>query len=353
MIRRIVRLRLLFTPLGVCVLLFLAFFCLVALVAGGLALSAASTPPCSTTQFASLPITPTSGGVVIAGKVSTFGPPGEASGPTASGNTGGDAVPGISLHIPGTHFADPQNVRLMNHLFKVTIGNHQAILPDIDLGPADYLNRAIDVTGAGARAMGIDPANFPTDSVGTAQLVGRANGLTGGGSLPVSAPVCSPPSAPGGGTVTPGSQAHINPDGTATIPADAPSQVQAAIRAANEIHTKPYPVPDQHYGDMSQMWPAYDCSGSASFVLYKAGLHSSTADVSGTMAGQGLPGRGKWISWYANSGHVWLVIAGLAFDTAHYGGPAIPSGSGPRWFPNPTANLADGLSYAVRHPPGL
>jgi hypothetical protein len=47
------------------------------------------------------------------------------------------------------------------------------------------------------------------------------------------------------------------------------------------------------------------------------------------------------------------VIAGIAFDTANYGGPNIPAGDGPRWRRNPLGNLADGGHYVVRHPPGL
>ena len=47
------------------------------------------------------------------------------------------------------------------------------------------------------------------------------------------------------------------------------------------------------------------------------------------------------------------MIAGLAFDTADFGGPNIPAGSRPPLASDPTGNLADGLSYVVRHPPGL
>ena len=67
----------------------------------------------------------------------------------------------------------------------------------------------------------------------------------------------------------------------------------------------------------------------------------------------GCPGPGRWITLYANSAHVWIVVAGIALDTAEYGGPPIPAGSGPRWRADPTANLQDGTSYVVRHPPGL
>ena len=113
--------------------------------------------------------TPGQTGFTITGKVSTFGPPGEPAGTTATGVS--DANPGISLHLPGTHFSDAVNVALDNHYFQVTINGHAATLKDIDLGPADNLNRALDVTGAGASQMGIDPTNFPTDSIGTAQEV--------------------------------------------------------------------------------------------------------------------------------------------------------------------------------------
>jgi hypothetical protein len=170
-------------------------------------------------------------------------------------------------------------------------------------------------------------------------------------------PVCDQLAATGTLQLVPGQQARILANGDAAAPADAPAAVKLAIAAANEIHTKPYSVYADghavHYGPLSQMWPAYDCSGTVSYVLYKAGLHSVNADVSGTLEGWGDPGPGKWITVYANSGHTFIVIAGLAFDTADYGGPNIPAGSGPRWRQNPLGNLQDGLSYVVRHPAGI
>jgi len=154
-------------------------------------------------------------------------------------------------------------------------------------------------------------------------------------------------------TLTPGQRARILPDGSAAAPASAPAAVKLAIAAANQIHTKPYPEPVAHFGSLAQPWPAYDCSGSVSDVLYKAGLHSVWPDVSGGLESWGQPGAGPWITVYANSTHTFIDIAGLAFDTADYGGPNIPAGSGPRWRQNPTGNLQDGLAYVVRHPQGL
>ena len=150
-----------------------------------------------------------------------------------------------------------------------------------------------------------------------------------------------------------GQTARILPDGTAAAPSDAPAAVKLAIAAANEIHTKPYPEPVAHFGSLDSPWPAYDCSGAVSFVLYGAGLHGPLPDVSGTLESWGLPGPGAWVTVYANSRHTWIVIAGLAFDTADYGGPNIPAGTGPRWRQDPLGNLADGLTYVPRHPPGL
>ena len=66
----------------------------------------------------------------------------------------------------------------------------------------------------------------------------------------------------------PGQTARILPDGTAAAPSDAPAAVKLAIAAANEIHTKPYPEPVAHFGSLASPWPAYDCSGAVSFVLY-------------------------------------------------------------------------------------
>jgi hypothetical protein len=150
-----------------------------------------------------------------------------------------------------------------------------------------------------------------------------------------------------------GEFAHLRRDGAAVAPRKAPRRVKRAIAAANSIRDMPYPEPDAHFGSLASPWPAYDCSGSVSYVLYEAGLHSAIPDVSGTLEHWGKPGPGKWITVYANAGHTFIVIAGLAFDTADFGGPNLPVGSGPRWRLDPIGNLADGARYVIRHYPGL
>jgi peptidoglycan hydrolase-like protein with peptidoglycan-binding domain len=146
-------------------------------------------------------------------------------------------------------------------------------------------------------------------------------------------------------------QATLNADGTATAPADAPAAVQKAIAAANSIIDDPYIYGGGH-GSFNDS--GYDCSGSVSFALHGGGLLTSPEDSS-QLESYGQPGPGQWITVYANASHAFVVVAGLAFDTAHYG-PTFPSGTGPRWLQpsEVTANLSDGTGgYVVRHPAGL
>jgi peptidoglycan hydrolase-like protein with peptidoglycan-binding domain len=145
-------------------------------------------------------------------------------------------------------------------------------------------------------------------------------------------------------------QATLNADGTATAPADAPAAVQNAIAAANSIIDDPYIFGGGHASFTDS---GYDCSGSVSFALHGGALLNSPEDSS-QLETYGQPGPGQWITVYADAGHAFVVIAGLAFDTAHYG-PTFPSGSGPRWLQpsDVTANLSDGGDYVVRHPAGL
>ena len=176
----------------------------------------------------------------------------------------------------------------------------------------------------------------------------RAHGLTANGvvnAAVVRALLAAVKALQSGGPVQ---KAHINPDGTATAPAGAPPAVKAVIAAANRIIDKPYIYAGGH---ASWNAPGYDCSGAVSYALHGGGLLSAPLAVE--FEGYGLPGPGRWISVYADSQHVFAAIAGLAFDTADFGGPNIPAGSGPRWRYNPTGNLADGGNYVVRHPPGF
>jgi peptidoglycan hydrolase-like protein with peptidoglycan-binding domain len=141
-------------------------------------------------------------------------------------------------------------------------------------------------------------------------------------------------------SMTPGEKAVISSDGhTAQAPADAPPEVQQVIAAANQITTKPYRYGGGH-GSFNDS--AYDCSGAVSYALHGAGLVSSPLD-STDFESWGTRGRGQWITVYANSGHAYLVVAGLRFDTSGSGQ------SGPRW----RTSRASTSGYVARHPDGL
>jgi cell wall-associated NlpC family hydrolase len=127
----------------------------------------------------------------------------------------------------------------------------------------------------------------------------------------------------------------------AIAPANAPLAVKRVIAAANRIRTLPY-----IWGGGHGRWQdsGYDCSGSVSFALHGA-LMLSTPLTSGSFETWGEAGSGRWITIYANAAHVYMVVAGLRFDTA-----GDTSGTGPRWHPTTTA--AAGGRFIVRHPVG-
>ena len=52
-----------------------------------------------------------------------------------------------------------------------------------------------------------------------------------------------------------------------------------------------------------------------SYVLHAAGLLDEALDSTGFMS-WGESGKGTWVTNYANSGHSYMVIAGLRFDTS-------------------------------------
>jgi cell wall-associated NlpC family hydrolase len=132
-----------------------------------------------------------------------------------------------------------------------------------------------------------------------------------------------------------GARARLNSDGTATAPAGAPEAVKAVIAAANQITNTPYIWGGGH-GSFDS--PGYDCSGSVSFALHGGGFLSSPLDSTGLMT-WGEAGPGNWITVYANSGHAYMVVAGLRYDT---------SGAPPRWQTSP----AYPAGFAIRHPSG-
>ena len=99
-----------------------------------------------------------------------------------------------------------------------------------------------------------------------------------------------------------------------------PIAVRRVIAAASRIAHKPY-----RYG-----------GGHASF-------NDSGYDCSGALMSYGAPGRGRYITIYAHSGHTYMVVNGRRFDTTGRN----ENGSRWQWQQRSTSG------YAVRHPPGL
>jgi len=137
--------------------------------------------------------------------------------------------------------------------------------------------------------------------------------------------------------LTPGQTAQLLNESEASAPASAPAAVQAAISAANAIARTPYVWGGGHGSFESS---GYDCSGAVSYALHGGGFLDSPLDSTG-LETWGEPGAGKWITVYANAGHTWMIIAGIAFDTV--GGP------GPRWHSPPASSTS---GFIVRHPSG-
>jgi len=136
-----------------------------------------------------------------------------------------------------------------------------------------------------------------------------------------------------------GQSAVLQSNGQAAPPAGAPPAVQQVIQAANAIANMPYLWGGGHGSFESS---GYDCSGAVSYALHGGGLLTSPLDSTG-LTTWGEPGEGNWISVYGNSGHVYMVVAGLRWDTSGTGG------SGPRW----QTAMRSSAGFIPRHPAGL
>jgi cell wall-associated NlpC family hydrolase len=177
-------------------------------------------------------------------------------------------------------------------------------------------------------------SKLPVDGVVTQQDASTLRGQVGQDASALQQAPATPVAAPG-------PNATLGADGKAIAPAGAPPQVVAVIAAANAIVGKPYRYGGGH-GDWEDS--GYDCSGSESYALHGGGLVTRPLD-STEFESWGEPGPGTWITSYASSGHSYLVVAGLRFDT----GWNDSSSSGPKW----SDKMRPGDGYVARHPVGL
>ncbi len=194
------------------------------------------------------------------------------------------------------------------------------------------------------RAKAIEPvagetaatAALPTEN---AKQQARAGKLLGGASAPLprgTRPPTRATSPTGDAAIT---TAEVLKNGIALPPIESPAEVHQIIEAGNSIARTPY-----LWGGGHGKWldKGYDCSGSVSYALASAGLLNGPL-ASGPLMGWGKPGPGKWITIYSNPGHVWMVVAGVRFDTSG------TKTTGSRW----QASLRGKSGYVARHPEGL
>src|SRR5918992_1602625 len=123
--------------------------------------------------------------------------------------------------------------------------------------------------------------------------------------------------------------------GTSPSGGGLPSRVRRIIAAADRIAGKPY-----KYGGWHRTWEdsGYHCSGSVSYALHGAGLLDSALTSGGFMS-WGEPGKGRWVTIYANPGNVYMVVGGRRFDTTGR------DESGSRW----QSRSRSSAGYTVRH----
>jgi cell wall-associated NlpC family hydrolase len=137
-----------------------------------------------------------------------------------------------------------------------------------------------------------------------------------------------------------GGELGLTGDGRADAPAGSPAAVQDVVAGGNAIARFPYRLGGGHGSFVDD---AYDCSGSVSYALATAGLLDAPL-TSGELMRWGAPGRGRWLTVYANPGHVFMTVGGVRFDTSGRAGRR-----GSRW--QPLGRSAGG--FVARHWPGL
>jgi hypothetical protein len=213
---------------------------------------------------------------------------------------------------------------------------------------------AADVSSTGAASLSgtaTTPTTATTPGTATAGTAGTA-GTTGttttaSGATTSTTPSTLAPSDSGGLSAVPPpsnapyENASLSSAGLAVPPVTAPMVVREVIEAANQIAFTPYVYGGGHASFTSV---GYDCSGSTSFALHGGGLIVDPID-STQFESYGLPGPGRWITMWANGGHVYMRIAGLWFDTA---AQSTANGSN-RWS---LTRISPAAGFVEIHPAG-
>jgi hypothetical protein len=120
-----------------------------------------------------------------------------------------------------------------------------------------------------------------------------------------------------------------------------PLRVRRAIRAGDRIARKPYRL-----GGGPRALPARQRLRLLGQHLLPAALRRRAAHGPPGLGGfmsYGRPGKGRWITIYANAGHAFMVVNGRRYDTS------ARRTTGTRW----SSSMRSTAGYTVRHPPGL
>jgi len=230
-------------------------------------------------------------------------------------------------------------------------------------GPSEHtaggFEYRIDLWGPSAAALGVSKDEVDIQlapKTGAAELLQETptavgpDGPEGEGAEQES---CETPEIEGPLPLTASESAQILSDGLAAAPKNAPAAVQAMVAAGNRLYGKPYVYGGAHGTPLSEIQPGYDCSSAVSFVLHAGGVFGEYAEDSTELESYGEPGPGRYITVYANSGHAFMYVAGLRFDTSFNGTDTGPNEgkSGPRW--RVFSQVPSWAPWVVRHPRGL
>ena len=179
------------------------------------------------------------------------------------------------------------------------------------VGTGAHLHFEVRLSG-GAGDPAVDPVPF---------LKG-ASAVAGGSAAMAATASCGDDAsglAEGDAPVAPGPVAVL--DGKIlSAPSSAPQEVKKLIAAGNALQNVPYTYAGGHNAAYRPS-PGFDCSATVSYVLWKAGLLKGFPLDSAALARWGRPGRGGWVTIYANAGHAFISVAGQRLDTSPHGSP--------------------------------
>lgn len=162
-------------------------------------------------------------------------------------------------------------------------------------------------------------------------LLNLASGLEGAQDIP--------------GMTVPGTRGRARARGNGREIVTAAGSVQKMLRKAEKWNkvAPPYLWGGGH-GSIAKPGDPVDCSGFVSAVL---GLKSPL--VSGDLMSYGKPGKGKWITVYAHSGHTIMSIRDPRTKKVRWFGTSQSNpGGGAGEIPHPSASYLS--AFAVRHP---